>query len=596
MIKKSKRKSTKKGSNLNSNLQPLIFSDHRGITLVALIITIIIMLLLVGVSITIAINGGLFDSTNKAAKKTEKAKKTEQELSTERIKIDDIWYDSFEDYVNGKKSEIQGVEDLDETNTTFTYNPKGWTNGEVKVAINTTALTTGYTLQYSTDGISWSEYIAGTEIPMSRNGTVFAKLVDSEGNEGESASANIANIDTKGPTITTLLNAPSTTTSSINLSIGATDTVSGFSKIEWYYKRSTASTYTLVTPEADTQMNGSTAGIKTEVIKETTLSGLNPDTTYNIYAIVYDVAGNSTRFPESGTQDVSTARPIPEGEGNIDFSYSNENWTNQSVDVTITQTGGIGVYTLQYSTDGETWTDYNSPVPMSTNGKIYARLRDPLGNGGVAKVEEVKIDTEGPEINTHLNSTKAEGTTITLSITATDSVSGISKIEWYYKLSTASEYNTPLTDTYTTMNGSTAGTKARETKTKTLSGLTAGETYNIYAIVYDVAGNPTRSPEDEFVSVTMPTVSPKTCRATLTLKFTNNNRVEECTCSYCTNPSNWRYVGKHGVIVNNYECTDCGLQVTTYKIETVTVNCKCSGSRSELGIPSDDPKYNHKLP
>lgn len=34
---------------------------QKGITLVALVITIIVMLILVGVSVTVAINGGLFD-------------------------------------------------------------------------------------------------------------------------------------------------------------------------------------------------------------------------------------------------------------------------------------------------------------------------------------------------------------------------------------------------------------------------------------------------------------------------------------------------------------------------------------------------------
>ena len=349
-------------------------------------------------------------------------------------------------------------------------------------------------MQYSTDGISWSDYILGTEIPVSRNGAIFAKLVDNTGNEGGSATANVANIDTIGPTITTLLNAPSTTTSSINLSIGATDELSGFSKIEWYYKQSTASTYTPVTPVADTEMFGNKAGTKTEVIKETTLSGLNAGTTYNIYAIVYDVAGNPTRYPTSGTKDVSTVA-IPGGDGNINFSYSNTNWTNQSVDVTITKTSGVEEYILQYSTDGNTWTDYSSPVPMSTNGKIYARLRDGSGNGGAAKSEDVKIDTEGPEINTHLNSTSAEGTTIALSITVTDSVSGISKIEWYYKkdIDPESEYaNNKKTDKYTEMNGSTVGETEAKEITKTITGLTEG-TYSIYAEVYDVAGNSTTS-------------------------------------------------------------------------------------------------------
>ena len=43
----------------------------KGITLIALIITIIVMLILVGVTITVAINGGLFKISKESASKTE---------------------------------------------------------------------------------------------------------------------------------------------------------------------------------------------------------------------------------------------------------------------------------------------------------------------------------------------------------------------------------------------------------------------------------------------------------------------------------------------------------------------------------------------
>ena len=56
---------------LNSNFQ-LLTSDHRGITLLALIITIIIMLILAGVTIG-TINGGLFNYAGKAKQSTEVA-------------------------------------------------------------------------------------------------------------------------------------------------------------------------------------------------------------------------------------------------------------------------------------------------------------------------------------------------------------------------------------------------------------------------------------------------------------------------------------------------------------------------------------------
>ena len=44
--------------------------NYKGITLIALIITIIVMMILVGVSVTIAINGGLFGATREASFKT----------------------------------------------------------------------------------------------------------------------------------------------------------------------------------------------------------------------------------------------------------------------------------------------------------------------------------------------------------------------------------------------------------------------------------------------------------------------------------------------------------------------------------------------
>ena len=45
--------------------------NHRGITLIALIITIIVMIILVGVTVNVALNGGLFDAAQKAANSTQ---------------------------------------------------------------------------------------------------------------------------------------------------------------------------------------------------------------------------------------------------------------------------------------------------------------------------------------------------------------------------------------------------------------------------------------------------------------------------------------------------------------------------------------------
>ena len=74
---------------------------NRGITLIALIITIIVMLILVAVTISMAVNGGLFGYAGNAAKDTELAKQDEQKLGGGQIKVDDKKYNSPEDFIKG---------------------------------------------------------------------------------------------------------------------------------------------------------------------------------------------------------------------------------------------------------------------------------------------------------------------------------------------------------------------------------------------------------------------------------------------------------------------------------------------------------------
>ena len=55
-----------------------MLKKQNGITLIALIITIIVMLILVGVTINVALNGGLFTKAETATKQTQKAVEEEQ--------------------------------------------------------------------------------------------------------------------------------------------------------------------------------------------------------------------------------------------------------------------------------------------------------------------------------------------------------------------------------------------------------------------------------------------------------------------------------------------------------------------------------------
>lgn len=73
--------------------------NQKGITLVALVITIIVMLILVVVSITIALNGNLFDTAKDAAKGTQNAANEEKNLADGKVVINGTEY-NISEYAN----------------------------------------------------------------------------------------------------------------------------------------------------------------------------------------------------------------------------------------------------------------------------------------------------------------------------------------------------------------------------------------------------------------------------------------------------------------------------------------------------------------
>ena len=88
-------------------------NKQNGITLIALVITIIVMLILVAVTISMAINGGLFEKAGKATGDTKNAMDAEQQLADGRIQIAGKVYESIDDYLAGKEA----VLDYDKTKT-----------------------------------------------------------------------------------------------------------------------------------------------------------------------------------------------------------------------------------------------------------------------------------------------------------------------------------------------------------------------------------------------------------------------------------------------------------------------------------------------
>lgn len=154
------------------------------------------------------------------------------------------------------------------SNTTISYNPATWTNGDVSVTITTTVA--GYTLQYSLDAKSWTNYTSA--VTMTSNGPIYARVVDGTGQAARDyATGNVTKIDKLPPNNFTP--TATSTTSSITLTGSTTD--NGGSGIKAYYFSIN---------------NGSWVGGTTTT--SYTFTGLTAGTTYSLKMKAVDNATN----------------------------------------------------------------------------------------------------------------------------------------------------------------------------------------------------------------------------------------------------------------------------------------------------------------
>ena len=241
---------------------------EHGITLLALVVTIIVLLILAGITIG-AITGddGIINKAKESKRESEIAQWEERidtaiinaenkyrdptledvidELYEEDI-IDDKEKDvdretgaittnepeyviegKLDDYLDNKGTEEPEPEpepeltppDLENANTTFAYNPSTMTKGDVKVTITTT-VGSGFTLQYSTNGTTWENYTE--EVTMKENGAIYARLINNENKAGEYVTGNVKNIDKLEPNSFTA-RVTNVTENSITISGSTTD-------------------------------------------------------------------------------------------------------------------------------------------------------------------------------------------------------------------------------------------------------------------------------------------------------------------------------------------------------------------------------------
>ena len=165
----------------------------KGITLIALVITIIVMLILVAVTISMAINGGLFEKAGKATGDTRNAMDAEQQLADGRIQIAGKVYESIDDYLAGKEA----VLDYDKTKTnddgTLKSNAKYESDGKTAI------IPKGFKIIEDTEGTEGKKSIdAGLVIQDSAGNEFVWVPVTVEGTTDAEKEANFEKIRTDG--------------------------------------------------------------------------------------------------------------------------------------------------------------------------------------------------------------------------------------------------------------------------------------------------------------------------------------------------------------------------------------------------------------
>ncbi len=509
--------------------------EKRGITLVSLVVTIIVLLILSAVSVAMLTGeNGIFKTAQKAKIESQKAdyretielSKVEEGINkklnrTKKEKLEGIYNilrngEKFKKDVDSSKASMELIDndelepriviktkegwkytvtvdgiiegeippiDLEKADIKIEIEPTGWTNEDVEV-VSIKVQNEEYKenkIQYSYDLKTWRDYKDTKKIKITENKKIYARLANGLSISDKYATGNITNIDKKEAEISTAMNSSNVTTKGFTVNVGVKDENSGLGKIVWYYKKSDATSYTSE-EVIYKDLHSVQAGETTAVTKSKTYDNLTSGT-YNVYAEIYDVAGNITNANSSD-------KPLEIKLGTVTASLTpnTTSWTNSKVTITASTNTeiyyGINTKTMATKiTNGGTFT-------VSENCTIYYYGTDGTNTEGSTITPKAlsitNIDTLAPK-DFNITTTSSTGTiTVTANTTDADatSTSGSSGIAGYrFKLNNENWTNYQTSGTYSFSN---------------LIGSVSGEKYNIYVETKDNSGNVTLSTKEAY--------------------------------------------------------------------------------------------------
>ena len=338
--------------------------ENRGITIVALVVTIVVLLILASISIQGITKTGIFSSAESV--KTEHKRALISTTLQTKLKINQS------EQIRGTDEEVIRAAYEDVKNDLEEIKKAG--GKDIEVSEVTSEEKNGKT-----------EWFFEVKV----DGDVYKVALD--------GSDYLGKEDELAPLIQ--IKTAKATTNTIFVTVTTRRNEGG--KIEYYIKEKGASKFNLA---------------KATDQNEYTYTGLKQDTTFVIKAVAI---GKNGKEKESKEVEIETSTVPKIDSKEIEFAVEPNTWTNKSVKVTAkpkVDTQGFTLVTSKNPTSS--WTKVNNQT-FSTNGTMYVALTDGNNYGVTASHEVTNIDKIKPVI------TGVTATTNTIKITATDEASGI---------------------------------------------------------------------------------------------------------------------------------------------------------------------------
>ena len=341
-----------------------LLNERSGITMVALVVTIVVLLILASISIQGITRTGIF----RAAEDTKLEHKRAAIATTLQTKL--------------KINQTEQIRGTDEEIIRETYEDVKNDLEEIKKAGGKDIEVSEVTSEEKDGKTEWF-------FEVKVDGDVYKVGLD--------GSDYLGKEDELSPVIQ--IKVVKTTTNTI--AVTATTRRNEGGKIEYYIKEKGSTNFNLV---------------ETTDQNEFTYTKLKQDTTFVVKAVAI---GKNGQKKASNELEAKTSI-VPKLDSNdIKFAAKPDTWTKESVEVTATLNVNGQTFSLATSKNTTTdWVTSNRQI-FTSNGTMYAALTDGNNYGITASYEVTNIDKEKPEIKS------ITATTNTIKITATDNASGI---------------------------------------------------------------------------------------------------------------------------------------------------------------------------